>query len=119
MHTSKPQRVTALLAVLALLFAALPAAAAAPPRTDRPEASEPGVIAPLVHRLTTWLGALWPGFGSQPAWDELGSVADPGGAPQSLWQELGSVLDPGGQPESAGSVPTATPQLGPDGDPNI
>jgi len=82
MHTSKPRRVTALLAVLALLLAALPATAA-PPTTDRSVASAPGLVAPLVHRLTTWLAALWPGFGPQAAREELGSGADPNGTPQS------------------------------------
>jgi len=97
MHTIRPGRVAALLAVLALLLAAIPAAAA-PPMTDRPVESATGARAPLVHALADWLTALWSGFG-----------------PQAVWEKLGSVADPDGAPESSASVPTATPQLGPDG----
>jgi hypothetical protein len=103
MHTIRPRRVAALLAVLALLLAGLPAGAAPP--TDRTAASEPGVGVPLLHDLAVWLAALWPGFGS-PA------------APQSVWKALGAGLDPGGAPQSESDVPTALPQLGPVADPD-
>ena len=71
MHTIRPGRVAALLAVLALLLAAIPAAAA-PPMTDRPVESATGARAPLVHALADWLTALWSGFGPQAAWEKLG-----------------------------------------------
>jgi len=100
MNIIRPRRVAALLAVLALLLAALPAAAA----PHRPVASESGVRVPLVHALATWLAALWPDSG-------------PPAAPQAVWEALGSAADPGGAPEPANSVQTATPQLGPVADP--
>jgi len=103
MHTIRPRRVAALLAVLALLLTALPAAAA-PQTTDRPVASEPGVRVPLVHALAAWFASLWPG-------------SDPPAAPESVWEELGPDLDPYGAPQPESDVPTATPQLGPDADP--
>jgi len=111
MHIARPRRVAALLAVLALLLAAVPAGAAAPPTTYRPVANETGVRAPLVHALAAWLTSLWPGFGPQSAREELGIVADPDRSPQAIWEGLGSALDPDGSPESTSSVPTATPQL--------
>jgi len=104
MHTIRPRRVAALLAVLALLLTALPAAAA-PQTTDRPVASETGVRVPLVHALAAWFASLWPG-------------SDPPAAPQSVWEEIGAGLDPGGAPQPASSIPTPTPQIGPDADPN-
>ena len=119
MHTIRPRRVAALLAVLALLLTALPAAAA----PERPVASEPGVRVPLVHALAAWFAALWPGSdppaAPQSVWEELGPDADPGGAPQSVWEELGSGLDPGGAPQPESDVPAATPQLGPVADPFV
>jgi len=101
MHTIRPRRVAALLAVLALLLTALPAVAA----PDRPMASEDGVRVPLLHTVAAWLAALWPDSG-------------PPAAPQAVWEALGSAADPGGAPEPANSVPTATPQLGSGLDPD-
>jgi len=107
MHTIRPRRVAALLAVLALLFAAIPtaAAAAAPRQTEQPVANEPGVRVPLVHALAAWFAGLWPG-------------SDPPTAPQSVWEEIGPDLDPGGTPQPESGIPTPTPQIGPDLDPN-
>ena len=114
MHTIRPRRVAALLAVLALLLTALPAAAA----PERPVASEPGVRVPLVHALAAWFAALWPGSdrpaAPQSVWEELGPDADPGGAPQSVWEEIGSGLDPDGAPVPASSEPVVTPRPGSD-----
>lgn len=103
MHTIRPRRVAALVAVLAVLLTALPASAA-PPKTDRPVATETGVRVPLVHALAAWFASLWPG-------------SDPPAAPQSVWEELGADADPDGTPQPASSVPTPTPQLGPGADP--
>jgi len=128
MRTIRPRRAAALLAVLALLLAALPAAAA----PNRTATNEPGVGVPLLDALTAWLAALWPGTGSpstpESVWEALGGVLDPDGAPQlasapapepqSISEALGSVLDPGGAPQSASDLPTATAQLGPDADPD-
>jgi|GEM_PF-2184482 len=100
MHIARPRRVAALLAVVALLLAAMPAAAA-PPKTDQPVAGATGVPVPLVDALARWFTSLWSRFGPQAAWENLGIVADPDGALQA-----------------AAGVPTATPQLGPDGGPN-
>jgi hypothetical protein len=101
MRTIRPRRAAALLAVLALLLAAWPAAAA-PGRTT---ADDPGVVSPLFDALTAWLATLWPGTGAPPE-------------PQSAWGPLGSDLDPGGAPQPTSGGPTATPQLGPDADPD-
>jgi hypothetical protein len=101
MRTIRPRRAAALLAVLALLLAAGPAAAA----PDRTAANEPGVGSPLFDTLATWLAALWPGTGPPPA-------------PQSVREALGSDLDPNGAPQPVNGDPTATPQLGPILDPD-
>jgi hypothetical protein len=103
MRTIRPLRAAALLAVLALLLAAWPAAAA-PGRTT---ADDPGVVSPLFDALTAWLATLWPGTGPPPAPE-----------PQADWGPLGPVADPGGAPQPESGGPTGRPQLGPDADPD-
>ncbi len=99
MRTIRPRRAAALLAVLALLLVALPAAAA----PERTAANEPGVGVPLLHSLAAWLTALWPGSGQAP---EL----------ESAWEALGAGLDPGGAPQPSSGLLTVAPQLGSDAD---
>jgi len=101
MRTTRPRRAAALLAVLALLLAALPAAAA----PDRAAANETGQGVPMLHSLAAWLAALWPGTAPAPE-------------PESVWEALGSALDPGGAPQPESGLPTATPQLGSVADPD-
>ncbi len=122
MHTIRPRRVAVLLAVLALLFAAWPAAAAPHQQpAARAAANDAGVVGPLFHGLATWLNALWPGIGGPAApeatWGATGGELDPNGAPQSAWEELGSGLDPYGSPQPQSDVPASTPQLGSGADP--
>lgn len=101
MCTIRPRRAAALLAVLALLLVALPAAAA----PERTAANEPGLGVPLLDSLAAWFAALWPGSGQASE-------------PESIWEALGSVGDPNGAPESASNVPTVTPQLRSETDPD-
>lgn len=101
MRTNPLRRAAALLFVLALAAAAVPASAApsAPAAGSTPglaTASGPGPVTALVEAFTTWVAGLWPGTGAPVELRAASSELDP---------QRGSSLDPAG---SAGTDATAT-----------
>jgi hypothetical protein len=100
MHTTRPRRAAAVLVLLSLLCAAVPAAATPVRATD-----EASIGAPLLQALAAWLARVWPAPG-------------PTRTPERTGEALGSALDPGGAPQDTSGEPTALPQLGSGADPD-
>lgn len=115
MLTITPRRVAALLMVLTLLAAAVPALAAPLPSLDGEPAAS-GSAPSFVEALFAWLAGIWPVLGL-PAAAREGSAVPDAKLASSLRGDDGQATGGGAGTESTSDEPTAEPQLGPGLDP--